>query len=187
LKEEFIKKAETANKKTRRISAQESAMYMLDYKAYTISELKVKLASKGYKNTEIAAAIQFLVDAKILDDELYAKAFIKTSLEKGRGGRRIAYELKKKGIPTEMFSDDMDELSTSDEYLNRGVEICLKILRMARLDNNSLNDPIVKAKLQAKMNRKLVYQGYEYGIIRDIMIEAMAQIKASFENGNSEY
>ena len=80
------------------VKAREKALKYLDYKQRTEKEVRKKLADE-YSPEIIDRVLEMLKNYKIVDDDNYARLYIKDCLNlKGWGKRRILAELALKGI-----------------------------------------------------------------------------------------
>ncbi len=73
-------------------------LWLLGRQAYTTGQLKDKLARKGATDETVTRVLDKLIELKLVDDALYAEAFVRT---RGRikGANRIRQELFQKGVP----------------------------------------------------------------------------------------
>ena len=80
-------------------SAYEYALGLLTARAYTTRNLRRKLVQKEFSLEEIAAAVERLTNAGLLDDLKYAEAFARQKLAAGDvSPRRIEQRLVARGI-----------------------------------------------------------------------------------------
>ncbi len=82
--------------------AKNAAMKYLGHRARTEKEVRLKLGGE-YSEETIDRVIEMLKKYRFVDDEDYARLYVKDCLElKGWGARRILDELKKRGIAKEL-------------------------------------------------------------------------------------
>lgn len=74
------------------------AMRMLVRREYSRLELESKLGLKEYEETEIAEAIDDLIERGYQSDHRFTEAFIKMRYNQGKGPVKIRGELKQRGI-----------------------------------------------------------------------------------------
>lgn len=99
-------------------SAFDTAVYLLTFKSRTVKEIKDKLKSKGYSETEIDNALEKLLSYNYVNDESYTLSYIKSNIDK-KGKKLISRELSEKGIDKvvidEMFEEFSDEYAEEDK------------------------------------------------------------------------
>lgn len=84
----------------------EVALTYLGFKARTEQEVRQKLLDGGFTNAE--ETITKLKEWKYLDDEEFAKSYIRSrSVSRPQSSRMLAFELKKKGLTTQVAVDDI--------------------------------------------------------------------------------
>ncbi len=90
-------------------SALETALYLLGFKDRTKKELNTKLHEKGYDDKEIELAIDKISEYGYINDEAYARRYIKSRINK-KGSKLIVRELQSKGISTDVINEQLDEM-----------------------------------------------------------------------------
>ncbi len=148
------------------LRCRESALRIIERNYKTESELRNKLKEKNYNNEAIDFSIEFLKEYNYVNDNAYAKAFIRDkSLSKGK--EKIRYELLKKGISKEIIEENM--LLYMDEEIEH--EAALKIgKKKYKLIVRSEND---RYKISAKLYRFILSKGYNYDIVKSVVKEIM--------------
>ncbi len=73
---------------------------MLARREHSQSELLQKLTKKGYIEADINALLEEFVGLNWQSDERFAESYSRSRLQKGFGPIRIQYELKERGIET---------------------------------------------------------------------------------------
>ncbi len=104
--------------------AKEKAMYLLEYRQRSSREIEEKLLPLyGEKATE--AAVERLTDLGLINDESFARDYARNLLEVKRfSGKRVLYEMMKKGIDKELAEEiieeyDADPVEQIIEVINR--------------------------------------------------------------------
>lgn len=96
---------------------------LLGHRARSEREIRDKMFSKGYCQEHIEDAIKYLKEFKYIDDEEYAKIYIKDRMNsKKLGHKRIKYELHQKGIDKTLIQDKINKLVNDDEEYERALE-----------------------------------------------------------------
>ena len=75
------------------------------------AEIQEKLQLWGLSGDESEPVIEKLIDEKYIDDERYARAYVKDKFRFNRWGKqKIAYMLRAKKIPEEIINRALDEI-----------------------------------------------------------------------------
>jgi len=133
--------------------ARDAALKYLGYRMRTRREMERYLAKKGYTEAAIIDAIGMLERNRYIDDLVFAKQFIESSLRFNKWGmKKIRYELALKGVAPDIIDEAVE---TAD---NPAGEIIL------RLVEKRINCPV--AELDAAEKRKLyaylMNRGFSY-------------------------
>ena len=72
-------------------------LWLLGRQAYTTGQLKDKLSRKGATEETVTKVLEKLVELKLVDDALYAEAFVR-SRSRSKGAIRLRQELFRKGV-----------------------------------------------------------------------------------------
>lgn len=93
-----------------------AALGLLGRRDYTTTELRAKLADRGYPIEDITKALQDLTAEGLLDDRRVAEAHVRTaSRVKGRGRLRIRRELEARGVDRALVNELLANLPAEDE------------------------------------------------------------------------
>lgn len=87
----------------------EAALRVLARGDCSCMDMKQKLSRKGFARADINAVIDSLSDAGLLDDERYAKNYVRSMLERGKGPRWIRGKLTEKGISPDLIQLALEE------------------------------------------------------------------------------
>jgi len=124
-------------------------------------ELRKKLATKGYPPEIMDQTLQDLRTQGILDDIRYAKDLLaRLTLGKAVGRHKIAFELKRHGIPQKVRNELLDTISNEDE-----VERAFDLARL-KWSGWSKLDP---QKRKKRLYDFLIRKGYDFQIAQDIL------------------
>jgi len=91
-----------------------TAMRALERRAHGERELAVKLERKGHPPLAIAAAIERLRELGLLDDRAFARAYVASRAERGRGPVRLRRDLALLGIARATIEEALGELAAGD-------------------------------------------------------------------------
>ena len=127
------------------------------------TELRKKLAAKGYSDTVVTRALKTLAAQGILDDSLYAKDLVTRLTQfKAAGKHRVAFELKRHGVPIKIQNELLGSI-TSDEEASRALELArLKWTGWLKLDPQ---------KRKKRLYDFLIRKGYDFQIAQDVLVK----------------
>ena len=142
---------------------------LLSHKARNEYEIKDKMLKKGFNEETISEAIEYLREQNYINDEEYAKSYIKDRVNiKKLGYVRIKSELFQKRIDGDIIEDTLNELiDTKDEY-KRALELAEK-----KMNSTYKNDDTQAAyrKLGGFLQRK----GYSMDTILKVLNKVLKQ------------
>jgi regulatory protein len=79
-------------------SAKAAAVALLARRDWSPAELAARLARKGFGGDAIAAALEALTAARLLDESRYAEAWVRTHAARGQGPLRLRQGLRAAGL-----------------------------------------------------------------------------------------
>jgi regulatory protein len=118
--------------------ARQYAFLLLSYKARTTTELKQRLAGKGFSPDVQSRTLERLVELKMVDDAGYARQFVQDRVSLSHKGKwRVRGELLKRGVAKEHIEEALavapDETAAAREvaekYLSRNRRLEPDVLR----------------------------------------------------------
>lgn len=150
----------------------QTALNIIARRLHSSKELKTKLLQK-YRNSEyIDEVITYLTENRYLDDEKFATEFIE---EKSRlklwGSRKIAAELKKRGITESSINDRLLNGHLADYQDN------LKTAGQKKL-RNLLARKTPPDKIKTKLISYLISKGFDYDDIKGSLQEILKNSNA---------
>ncbi len=131
------------------------ALELLSGRPMSAKELYDKLLRKGETEEHAAAAVRWLSDNRLLDDESYAAAVVRHYAAKGYGAGRLRQELYRRGIDRELWDAALEEKPDGQETIDR--------LIAARLRDPSDRDQV------RKVSAALYRRGYSWEEIRSAL------------------
>lgn len=143
------------------LKCKNSALRIIERACKSEKEIKEKLALKGYDNESIESTMEFLREYNFVNDENYAKMYVKDKI-KNQGQNKIKYALIKKGIDEEYINEEMANID-NDEQMEMGYEIGLKKYNLL------LKRESDKYKVSQKLYRFLISKGYGYDIVSSLV------------------
>lgn len=102
--------------KTSKVKAQ--AAGMIGRRALSKSELQRRLIRGGAAEADAQAAADWLEDIGAVDDPAYAAAVVRDYGRRGYGSARIREELRRRGVPRELWEVALEELPDSEDILD---------------------------------------------------------------------
>lgn len=139
--------------------AKDKALKYLGYKMRSKNQVIKKLQEYEFPSNVIDKVIRVLEKYNYINDEDFAKAFIKDKLNlKGHGVFKISYDLKMLGVDEEIFKKYLYD----DEFINEGEKA--KDLLLKKLGNKNIEDLDYKEK--QKIYAYLARRGFSYDSIK---------------------
>ena len=133
------------------------ALRIINARPMSREEMRKRLTEKGEtpENAELCA--DWLCEMGLINDEVYAGSVVRHYAAKGYGQARIKQELRRHGVPREMWGEALEQMPEQDEYLER-------FLR------TRLNDPNDRAQIK-KVSDALFRRGYSWEQIKHALNE----------------
>ena len=142
--------------------AMNTAVRMLTRRDHTRYEIRQKLKQRGFSSGAIRVAIEECERLNYIDDDKTARIYIGQLVRRGFGFRRIAIELKKKGLQGQHIEDILQQQQVEiDER-----EIARRVLQKKLKSFEREADP---KKIRDKLYRFLVYRGFNRSIISELI------------------
>ncbi len=94
--------------------ARERALYLLERRPYSVSELRGKLTKNRYPESVREQVISFLEKYGYLDDVEYARMYMNTYISK-RSYKQMSFELFRKGVSKDVIDTCIDELDVTEQ------------------------------------------------------------------------
>ncbi|MDR1806206.1 MAG: recombination regulator RecX [Clostridium sp.] len=139
----------------------DKALDLLARRAHSRAELEHKLRERGYAEDELQDTLERLCAAHLIDDAAYAEHMAeRLARTKGFAPRRIALELRRRGVGDEELSAALEPLETQDA--RESIRAMLEKKFARDLDSEKGRRRAVNA---------LVRMGYSWGDIRSAMRE----------------
>lgn len=141
--------------------AKERALYLLDYRDYSYTELFEKL-EKNYSEDTCYKVLERMVELGTIDDRRYAKRLARHYSEvKKFGYYRASVEMNRRGIPREIIDESLSE------YEDTVYE------RLFELINKKYYRYLDDEKGVKKVKNALVRYGYSYEDINAVLNEIL--------------
>ncbi len=140
------------------------AYRFLSYRPRSKKEVERKLNEKKISEENISNIISLLERNNYLNDREFTLNWVKYRMENRPGGRRsLEYELREKGIDSEIIKESLDEVYTGefDEY---EVAVRLAEKKISSL-KKGIEDNVIKRRLFSYLQRK----GFSFSLIERVM------------------
>jgi regulatory protein len=132
------------------VDAKQSAYNYVAYKPRTEKQVRTRLREKGFDSRMVDLAVSFLYEFNYLDDETYAKNFVKAYMKsKPAGKHKLKFELLNKGIKKPLAEKTIQELYPDDD-LPLVIQAAEKKIKKMKLQNYEKNKKSLIAFLQGK-------------------------------------
>ncbi len=106
--------------------AKARALQLLGQRPLSGKELAAKLRQKGESEQDAEAAVQWLVENRLLDDKDYAAAVARHYTAKGYGAGRIRTELRRRGVERELWDEALEQRPDGQEKLDKFISSRLR-------------------------------------------------------------
>ena len=151
--------------------AKQSAYRYLSYRPRSVKEVRQNLKKKGYQATTIEQVIDRLIELELLDDLGFARFWVEQrETFKPRSRRALRYELYQKGISSETVDqvvDDVDETAAAQRAGRKKLPIW---------------SGLAEDQFKQKMGQFLQRQGFDYAIVRSVVLELWESIEDDGQN-----
>lgn len=123
--------------------------------------LEQKLLDKGFEPAAVSAALKRLEGQGFLNDRLFAQTVFESLLGRRVSGRkRVAFELKKRGVPAALIQELLEGYSP-DEEREKAFELAQdRYRRWERLE---------RVKRQKKIYDFLIRRGFDFSIAKGVV------------------
>ena len=148
-----------------RWKAREAALHLLSFRARTATELRRRLLRKEFPAEVVDACVADLVERGMVDDSAFAEMFVRDRVRfRPRGKRRLAQELRAKGVDMETATEAIGEVLEREEVS----ELDLAREAVAKWSRRPGEDP---QRARRRLYGFLVRRGFGGDTVRQIMDE----------------
>lgn len=146
--------------------AKDLCLRMLTDRARTRAELADTLAAEGVEPDVVESVLDRLVELRLIDDEAYAEAFVRSRQRAGVGKRSVGRELRAKGI-----ADEQAEavLATIDPDEERATAVRLATRRAVA--SKGMPEQVRRRRLYGVLARR----GYPSDLVLSVVDEVLGQ------------
>jgi regulatory protein len=145
-----------------------AAMNLLARREYSRAELVSRLQRRFGIDSPVGAVVAQLSSEGLQDDIRFARSFVRSRRQQGKGPRRILQDLQAKGISGAAFLEDGSSDDNPDDAVT---ETAVGWLQQARLvhDKRFGADAPSDANEYGKRLRFLLYRGFDHAIARKVI------------------
>jgi len=148
--------------KKNRQKARETVFRLFRYRPRSEKEVVEKLKAKAFPEDVIRETVDYFKKLEMLDDRLFARGWIQGRLNKPLGMRRIALELRKKGIHKDIIEEESEKITDYDET---AAVRDLARRRLTRYKN------VEKFKARQRLYAYLSRRGFSSGAVSKVLRE----------------
>lgn len=132
------------------------ALRLLSLRNHSRHELAGKLMKKGYEHDAVEAAMDYLAEKKLVDDEAFGKELIGSrSKRRPVGERAMRFELARKGVPDEIAGNLLREYDSAS--------LCLAAAEKKFAALHRYDEAVRKKKLEAFLRNR----GFDWPIVKE--------------------
>lgn len=141
--------------------ASDLAAHFLSYEPRTIFEVLCYLKKHNISDEAANSAVSQLGELGYLDDQQYAKLFIKNDLRVGSDGpKTVLNKLTQKGVNPEISQAELDEVDLQD-----WVEVGLRVIKSMK----HYTGKVAARELKRKIKTKLLMHGFDTNISSEVI------------------
>ena len=141
-------------------AAREKCLRLLELRARSAAELRKRLKGGGFADEVIEPVLSGLAEAKLVDDEEFARSWVSSRQAAGGAGRqKLRWELRGKGISNEIIGRVVDE----------GVDDETELRQALALAERRLRGRPAEATDRTRLQRLLLGRGFEYGTVEAVL------------------
>jgi regulatory protein len=130
--------------------ASDLALQFLGYRARSRAEVRRRLSRKGYEEDIIDQVIAGLMRHGLIDDSQFTEAWVRArSTGRAMGPRRIAWELRQKGVDADLVREAVERIDPETE-----LGMALKIGRQKAESVRGEPMQVARRKLAAALQRR---------------------------------
>ncbi len=155
-----------------RLNAHTRALGLLAGRAFSVEELRRRLARHGHDAAEIDSEMERLVQVGLIDDHAFARQFARSRLASGgTAPRRIRQELARRGVQRGIADAAVEDVLTDE-----AIDLTASIEQLARRRAGAL------AQLDPHVQRRRLYaylarRGYDPDAVARAVVSVVGEAK----------
>ena len=156
-------------------SALERSYYFLETRMRSEKELRQNLIKAGFSKEIMDAAMEELGRLGFLDDRAFSESWAQMKLQ-NKSLRMVAYELKQKGISSEII-DEIKETVEKDDEEEKCFAVLVKYMRGREFTRENLN----------KASQACMRKGYDWEMVKSAIARMKEEADGEIEDDEGEY
>jgi len=137
------------------------AFLLLKFRLRSENELQQRLKRKKFDPQDVKAVLAFLKKKEFVNDQLFARSWIKSRLKRPIGIRRLRQELKAKGVDQDLIQAEVE--AALEDYSESEVVGKLAAEKLKKLKG------IDRHKARQRIYRYLLYRGFSTDTISEAL------------------
>lgn len=144
--------------------AREACLRLLGYRARSRRELVERLTRKGFVEAVIAAAVAELETAGLVDDQAFARAWVRERLTNSpRGSMGVRWELRRKGVRDDIIERTLEQEMGEERELAAALQVAARYRPRSGEDGTACLRRLVGA---------LKRRGFSFDVIDEVLARA---------------
>ncbi len=149
-----------------RAALRRAALALLQQRPYTVERLTRVLRRRRAGVADVDAVVAELCDGGLLDDEAFARGYVELHAGQ-RGARRIARELRQRGVDGEIVARVLDEAGPADEWADAEA-----LLRASAARYAGLPRPVALRRAAGFLARR----GYSAEVVHEVVRAVIGEL-----------
>lgn len=146
--------------------AKEKALRLLEYRPRSRMEIVHRLRRAGFAEDIVEETLKRLEDLGLIDDTQFSRMWVNHRLaSKAMGKTRIKWELRQKGVPTEVAEEALSAVDAETEY-----QSAANVARRRWQKDGSSDERTRRRRLASFLRR----QGFDWDVINKVLNELSA-------------
>lgn len=146
----------------------QAAMRLLNVRPRSEAEIRDRLIKKGFPETGVEGILERLRQARLVDDEQFAQAWVENQTTfRPRGRRALRLELRQKGISDELIQKTLEETTEEESLAYQAAE------KAARRWNQ-----LEWQEFRTKLYQFLARRGFSYGTAAPVVKRVWDELHA---------
>ncbi len=146
-------------------AAREKCLRLLGLRPRSAAELRERLRSAGFSADIIDSVVSGLAEAKLVDDEDFARSWVASrQFSGGTGRQKLRWELRRKGVSNEIIQRVVDQ----------GIDEEMEVRHAMALAQSRLRGGASEPKARARLQRLLLSRGFEHATV-DAVLRQMSE------------
>ena len=143
-----------------RQAVRDQCLRLLSHRARSVGELRERLRTGGFGTDVTEGVLSDMEDAGLIDDEEFVRSWVAGRKAAGGASRRkIAWELKRKGVDRDLIERVLREEMDDRTELGQAAQLARKKLRGQRVEGKELS----------RLRRHLLGRGFGFDTVDSVL------------------